>query len=60
MILLGASGIVGAGVLREALADPDIDAVLSAGPEAARRNVVACVPADCIFRNRLPNRIHPS
>lgn len=29
LILFGATGMVGAGVLREALADPDVDAVLS-------------------------------
>ena len=31
LILLGATGMVGAGALREALADPDVDAVLSVG-----------------------------
>ena len=31
LILFGASGMVGAGVLREALADPDVESVLSVG-----------------------------
>jgi uncharacterized protein YbjT (DUF2867 family) len=31
LILFGATGMVGAGVLREALADPDVDAILSVG-----------------------------
>jgi uncharacterized protein YbjT (DUF2867 family) len=31
LILLGATGMVGAGALREALADPDVEAVLSIG-----------------------------
>jgi uncharacterized protein YbjT (DUF2867 family) len=35
LILLGATGMVGAGVLREALADPGVDAVLSIGRRAS-------------------------
>jgi len=31
LILLGATGMVGSGTLREAVADPEIDAVLSVG-----------------------------
>jgi uncharacterized protein YbjT (DUF2867 family) len=31
LILLGATGMVGSGTLREALADPEVEAVLSVG-----------------------------
>ena len=31
LIILGATGMVGAGALREALQDPDVEAVLSIG-----------------------------
>jgi len=31
LILFGATGMVGSGTLREALADPDVEAVLSVG-----------------------------
>jgi hypothetical protein len=34
LILFGATGMVGAGALREALADPDVEAVLSVGRRA--------------------------